>query len=67
MRRAIRNFKGSLTESHIRDLLNETRHCASACNYRPLKFLVLNRNKMDEIAIPAVTVMDSHVPGLLAK
>ena len=66
MRRSVRQFSGSLENDYIKNLLNETRHCASACNFRPLKFLVLNRAKMDELTIPAATFLDIGMPGMLA-
>ena len=66
MRRSVRQFSGPLEEQYIKNLLNETRYCASACNFRPLKFLVLSRAKLDEVAIPAATVLDAAMPGMLA-
>ena len=50
LRRSIRRFKSTpIPNEEIQQLLNITKYCPSACNYRPVKFLVINRPKLTEV------------------
>lgn len=48
-RRSVRTFKGAIPNEELKELLNITRYAPSACNFRPIKFLVINRPKLTEI------------------
>ena len=57
MRRSVRQWKGAVPNEEIKELLNVTKHCPSACNYRVVKFAVINRPKLTE----ALSVMSKVV------
>ncbi|KAL7719962.1 4Fe-4S ferredoxin-type domain-containing protein [Entamoeba marina] len=49
IRRSIRSFKGAIPNEELKEIINISKHAPSACNYRPLKFLVINRPKLTEL------------------
>ena len=48
-RRSMRYFKGPIPKEELIDLLQMMKYCPSSCNYRPIKFMVINRPKLTEI------------------
>ena len=48
-RRSIRQWKGAVPNEEIKKLLQVTKYAPSACNYRMVKYAVINRPKLTQI------------------
>ncbi|EDR28394.1 hypothetical protein, conserved [Entamoeba dispar SAW760] len=48
-RRSVRKWKGAIPNEELKELISLIKFAPSACNYRPIKFMVINRPKLTEV------------------